>query len=176
MGLFLAYSYQNQPEHLLYTGFLYQHQGVPLWLTAGRALQEFEKSVKTPSLTIVKTEWLDTRDYSTNPGIPFDTADIAPVSIDKDGIDFGFVILKPYYLRRTRVSRKNPIEGMAAFDTTPRTKRRALTVPELTKLLNASPANRRVVSKVALCTGYRKERVGVTTLESAANPLEAVIS
>jgi integrase len=51
---------------------------------------------------------------------------------------------------------ENPMEGMAAFDTTPKTTRRALSAAEISKLLEAAPAERRIVYETAMCTGYRK--------------------
>jgi len=50
----------------------------------------------------------------------------------------------------------NVLEGIAPFDTTPQTLRRALTVEEIEKLLNVAPAERRLVYETAILTGYRK--------------------
>ncbi|MCX5769264.1 MAG: site-specific integrase, partial [Candidatus Hydrogenedentes bacterium] len=50
---------------------------------------------------------------------------------------------------------EDPLKGLAAFDATPRTKRRALTKDELCRLLNAAPEHRRLLYSVAVCSGLR---------------------
>ena len=60
---------------------------------------------------------------------------------------------------------KDPLAGLVPFDTSPRTHRRALTETEISKLLDASPMNRRMVYEVALCTGYRKAELAALKLK-----------
>jgi integrase len=50
---------------------------------------------------------------------------------------------------------KNPLDGMASFDTTPKTQRRAMTQDEIHRLLNAAPEDRRLLYETAFCTGLR---------------------
>ena len=50
---------------------------------------------------------------------------------------------------------RDPLAGLAPFDTTPETTRRALTQDEVKALLNAAPENHRLVYEVALCSGLR---------------------
>ena len=49
----------------------------------------------------------------------------------------------------------DPLDGLARFDTTPKTRRRALTDDEIRALLDVAPPERRLVYEVALCTGLR---------------------
>jgi integrase len=49
----------------------------------------------------------------------------------------------------------NPLKGLAQFDTTPRTKRRAATVDEVRALLAMCPPRRRSTYEVALASGLR---------------------
>jgi len=49
----------------------------------------------------------------------------------------------------------DPLDGLARFDTTPKTQRRALTDDEIAALLGVTPVNRRIVYEVALCSGLR---------------------
>jgi len=49
----------------------------------------------------------------------------------------------------------NPLTGLAAFDTTPRTVRRALTFEEAAKLMAAAPPHRALLYRVAFVTGLR---------------------
>ncbi|HLX62350.1 MAG TPA: site-specific integrase [Planctomycetota bacterium] len=52
---------------------------------------------------------------------------------------------------------EDPLEGLAAFDTTPKVTRRALTVWEIKNILdNVECSDDRLLFEVALCTGYRR--------------------
>ncbi|HRU06741.1 MAG TPA: tyrosine-type recombinase/integrase [Candidatus Brocadiia bacterium] len=50
---------------------------------------------------------------------------------------------------------KNPLDGLAGFDTTPQTRRRAFTPEELARLIGAAPAHRQLLYKVAVTSGLR---------------------
>ena len=50
---------------------------------------------------------------------------------------------------------KDPLAGIAAFDTTPETRRRALLPEEVQRVLLACPPHRRLLYEVAICTGLR---------------------
>jgi integrase len=50
---------------------------------------------------------------------------------------------------------EDPLEGLAAFDTTPQTHRRAMTIEEMTCLLNACPVHRRLLYETAFNSGLR---------------------
>jgi site-specific recombinase XerD len=49
----------------------------------------------------------------------------------------------------------DPLKGIAPFDTTPKTLRRAMTEEELYKFLNGCAPHRRLMYEVAFCTGLR---------------------
>jgi len=49
----------------------------------------------------------------------------------------------------------NPVDGLSAFRTTPKTHRRPLEPSEIGRLLAAAPAERRLLYETALCTGLR---------------------
>lgn len=49
----------------------------------------------------------------------------------------------------------DPLRGLASFDTTPQTRRRALTPDETVRLLSCAPPERRVLYEVALFSGLR---------------------
>ena len=51
--------------------------------------------------------------------------------------------------------KSNPLQAMSRFDVTPKCPHRAFTEDELRRLLEAAPPERRLIYKVALCTGYR---------------------
>jgi len=67
-------------------------------------------------------------------------------------------------LARWAVQRKyldaDPFDGMAAFDTTPKTRRRALAPEEIAKLLAVAPPHRRLFYETALLTGLRVGECG----------------
>jgi len=50
---------------------------------------------------------------------------------------------------------EDPLEGLAAFDTTPQTHRRAMTIEEISSLLNACAPHRRLLYETAFNTGLR---------------------
>jgi integrase len=60
----------------------------------------------------------------------------------------------------------DPLEGLASFDTTPRTVRRALTVEEIQKILDAAKSEEdRLLFEVALLTGYRRKELRALTVK-----------
>lgn len=50
---------------------------------------------------------------------------------------------------------KDPLRNLSAFDTTPVTRRRALSEEDVRRLLHAAPEHRRLLYATALCTGLR---------------------
>lgn len=65
----------------------------------------------------------------------------------------------------------NPIDGLALFDATPGTQRRAMTPDEIAKLLQVAPEHRRLLYEAAFCTGLRagELRALTTTLAPRGN-------
>ena len=59
------------------------------------------------------------------------------------------------WCRERRYLPDDPLRGLAAFDTAPRTHRRAMTKEEAQQLLNASPPHRRLLYEVAIYSGLR---------------------
>ena len=53
----------------------------------------------------------------------------------------------------------DPTKGLAAFDTTPQTQRRAMTREEIGKLLASCAPHRRLLYEVAFCTGLRAKEL-----------------
>lgn len=49
----------------------------------------------------------------------------------------------------------NPLKALAPFDTTPQTRRRAMTPDEIRRLLKVAPEHRRILYEVAFCSGLR---------------------
>jgi len=60
----------------------------------------------------------------------------------------------------------NPLADMARFDTTPETRRRALTPEEIRKILEVAPEHRRMLYEVAFTTGLRAGELRSLTPES----------
>jgi len=60
----------------------------------------------------------------------------------------------------------DPLDGMAPFDTTPETKRRALRPEEIRKVLEVAPEHRRILYEVAFTTGLRAGELRALTPES----------
>jgi integrase len=58
----------------------------------------------------------------------------------------------------------DPLAGMAGFDTTPQTTRRALTREEIAKLLDAAPPERAMLYRVALASGLRAGELRALTV------------
>ena len=52
-----------------------------------------------------------------------------------------------------------PLDGLASFDTSPKTKRRAMTPQEIKRLLSACAPHRRLLYQVAFATGLRKNEL-----------------
>ncbi len=69
----------------------------------------------------------------------------------------------------------DPLDGMAPFDTTPETKRRALTAEEIRKVLEVAPDYRRILYEAAFTTGLRAEELRALTPESVDVGRGAVI-
>jgi len=59
----------------------------------------------------------------------------------------------------------NPLRNLESFNITPRTKRRALTVEEIGKLLSVAPVERRLVYQTALTTGLRRGELMALTVD-----------
>lgn len=59
----------------------------------------------------------------------------------------------------------NPIDGLASFDATPKTQRRAMTPDEIAKLLDAAPEHRRLLYEAAFCTGLRAGELRALTAD-----------
>ena len=66
-------------------------------------------------------------------------------------------------LKRKYLS-EDPLKDISPFDTTPTTKRRALTPEEIHRLLEAAPEYRRILYEVALTTGLRAGELRALTL------------
>jgi len=64
----------------------------------------------------------------------------------------------------------DPLEDMAPFNTTPRTRRRAMTPDEIARLLQAAPEHRRLLYEVAFCTGLRAGELRALTVDRLSNP------
>jgi integrase len=60
----------------------------------------------------------------------------------------------------------NPLANLAEFDSTPRSRRRALTQDEIQSLLMVAPDHRQIVYEVALTTGLRAAELRALTSES----------
>ena len=60
----------------------------------------------------------------------------------------------------------DPLDGMARFDTTAKTKRRAMTPEEISRVLGVAPEHRRILYEVAFTTGLRAGELRALTLES----------
>jgi integrase len=56
------------------------------------------------------------------------------------------------------------VKGLARFNTTPRTTRRAITPEEIHRLLQVAPPDRRLLYEVALCTGLRANELRSLTV------------
>ena len=59
----------------------------------------------------------------------------------------------------------DPLDGLAPFDTTPRTLRRAMTLDEITRLLEVSPPERRLLYETALFSGLRANELRNLTVD-----------
>lgn len=60
---------------------------------------------------------------------------------------------------------ENPLANLVPFDTTPQSRRRALTTGEIQELLAAVPPDRRILYKVALCSGLRVNELRHLTVD-----------
>ena len=60
---------------------------------------------------------------------------------------------------------EDPLKHLSPFDTTPLTKRRALTCEEITEVLRAAPEYRRLLYEVAFTTGLRANELRSLTVE-----------
>jgi integrase len=69
----------------------------------------------------------------------------------------------------------NPLANMAAFDSTPRSRRRALTRDEIQRLLMVAPEHRQIVYEVALTTGLRAAELRALTPDSIDESRGALI-
>ncbi|HUU69335.1 MAG TPA: hypothetical protein VM186_07415 [Planctomycetota bacterium] len=54
---------------------------------------------------------------------------------------------------------EHPLAGLAEFDTTPQTMRRALTPQEFHRILDAAPEHRRILYETAACSGLRRNEL-----------------
>jgi integrase len=59
----------------------------------------------------------------------------------------------------------HPLEGLAPFDTTPKTTRRAMTPDEIADLLNIAPNHRRLLYETAFVSGLRANELRNLTIE-----------
>ncbi len=96
VALLVVYKSDKTTGEALYSGFLYRHQGIPLWMTAGHVLSELDRLRET-GVDIIKAEWLDLQDDGSGHGIPVDIRDLCYLQLDHQGVDFGFVFLRPHY-------------------------------------------------------------------------------
>ena len=60
----------------------------------------------------------------------------------------------------------NPLDGLAPFDATPETRRRAMTADEIALLLEAAPEHRRLLYETAFCTGLRAGELRALTVDA----------
>jgi len=69
----------------------------------------------------------------------------------------------------------DPLQGIARFDTTPKTKRRAMTPDDIRKVLRVAPEHRRILYEVAFTTGLRAGELRALTPESIDTERGALI-
>jgi len=98
VALFMAFVHDGKEEHRLFSGFLYSHFNVPMWITAGHVFENIRQIEKSPTVKITKVEWLDNTLQPPH-GIPLDLSRIHEIRIDERGVDIAIVILPPYYAR-----------------------------------------------------------------------------
>jgi integrase len=60
---------------------------------------------------------------------------------------------------------EDPLDGLAAFDTTPQTQRRAITAEEITRLLEACAPHRRLMLETAFLSGLRANELRNLSIE-----------
>ena len=94
----------GEPPHFAaYSGTLIQIQNTVCFLTAGHVLRNVEAALKSDQVTICNTILADTFGLSrvSEYPIPFDlkNARLFYVDEDKAGLDFGVIVLDPYYVR-----------------------------------------------------------------------------
>ena len=60
---------------------------------------------------------------------------------------------------------EDPLQNLCAFDTTPKTVRRAMNLAEINRLLCVVPADRRLLYQVAICSGLRAGELRSLTID-----------
>lgn len=94
-------SFERQPGHILFSSFVVSVQNIWFLITAGHVLKDIEKRIKL-GRRIVKTRIIDSFQNSKNTmSMPFDFDDAIKIPIYKseDGIDYGAIMLKAFYVR-----------------------------------------------------------------------------
>ncbi len=81
-------------QTFLYSGFLYEHQGMPFWITAAHVCKEIAKILGTPSARITTLKWVDS---SSDGGVPIAREHLTLLPFESAGIDVGIGVLRPYY-------------------------------------------------------------------------------
>jgi hypothetical protein len=61
--------------------------------------------------------------------------------------------------------KENPLAGISRFDTTPRTRRRAMTAEEIRRILSVASEYRRLLYEVAFCSGLRANELRNLSVE-----------
>lgn len=91
VGLHVAYLTEEIEGFALYTGFLYEHDGFPLWISAGHVVNDLEALRQSKAFTKVTAKWADMSksDPLGDTGFPIDLDELHFLGIDKQGVDLG---------------------------------------------------------------------------------------
>jgi len=101
-----------QPGHILFTSFVVSVQKIWFLITAGHILKDIETRIES-GRKIVKARLIDSfQDNQHAMSVPFDFDDAPKIPIYRKeaGIDYGAIMLKPFYVRSLLAS------GTRAFD------------------------------------------------------------
>jgi|SRR5580700_4864077 hypothetical protein len=94
---------QPAPQFVAYAGTLIKIHNAVCFLTAGHILEDLEKALKSDQIEIKGAVLADTfgLQCASNHPIPFDlrNAKLFYIDDDREGLDFGVIILEPYYVR-----------------------------------------------------------------------------
>jgi len=103
--LFIRYESEQKIEGAHITGFLFHHQNIPIWITAGHAMEDFKKLLAS-SVQIKQCHFIDCAGGG-GQTIPIDRNDIRPVTINRDGVDISIVILPGYVFKTLFANERN---------------------------------------------------------------------
>ncbi len=84
----------------VFTGFLYRHKGIPLWVSAGHVMKALEE-LKEQGHPVIHSIWADRSRASPegDAGVPVDLDTLHPFWIERRGVDLGFVVVPTFYLK-----------------------------------------------------------------------------